>query len=122
LVFSWLGGNEKGGGQPTESLVFCFKALKGHSFCIGQRALESPKVVGFKKSVLVNTPITLAPRSATPSPLAQTNIRRRLDLPTGSFLIASLPKTPDIAMTARNHLAVSGLLLSCRQYMGCDCV
>ncbi len=70
-------------------LYFVLKRSRVTVFCIGQRALESLKVVGFKESVLVNMPITLAPRSAALSPLAQTNIRRRLDLPTGSFLIAT---------------------------------
>lgn len=70
-------------------LYFVLKRSRVTVFCIGQRALESLKVVGFKESMLVNMRVTLAPRSAAPSSFSQTEHRRRLNLPKNAIIIAT---------------------------------
>ncbi len=82
-------GHENHVGLRRSLLYFVLKRSKVTVFCIGQRALESLKVVGFKESSLVNMPIAFAPRTATPSLLTQANLRKRLGLPTKTFLIAA---------------------------------
>lgn len=82
-------GHETHVGFRRNLLYLVLKRSKVTVFCVGQRALESLRAVGFKEAVLVNMPITLAPRSTAPSPLAQANLLRRLDLPAESFLIVT---------------------------------
>ena len=82
-------GHENHIGFRRGLLYFVLRRSKVTVFCIGQRALESLKVVGFKESALVNMRVTLEPRLTSPSQSAQTDLHQRLNLRLERIIIST---------------------------------
>jgi len=70
-------------------LYLLLKCSRATVFCVGQRALESLKDIGFKDSALKNMRITLSPRVAERSLSAQAAIRTRFGVPKDAFVITT---------------------------------